>query len=146
MRRNRSSSDRVWHHILGAENPWEKLFSPLRVKPVAAFTNFVKENADVVYRFVTDRLSIEKLETMMELAPDTGAVVNYDDQKITCYKSPTGELKALSPVCTHAGCIVAWNDAEKSWDCPCHGGRYDISGKVLTGPPRKDLNVIPLHS
>lgn len=130
--------------ILGEENPWEKLFSPLRVKPVAAFTNFVKENADVVYRFVADRLSIEKLETMVELAPDTGAVVNYENQKIALYKSTEGTLTALSPVCTHAGCIVAWNDAEKSWDCPCHGGRYDNSGKVLTGPPRKDLKAIPL--
>ncbi|MGV3762234.1 FAD-dependent oxidoreductase [Parapedobacter sp.] len=131
--------------ILGIESPCEKLFSPLRVKPVAAFTNFVKENADVVYRFVADRLAIEKLEAMVELAPDTGAVVNYEDQRVALYKSPEGTLNALNPVCTHAGCLVAWNNAEKSWDCPCHGGRYDISGKVLTGPPRKDLEVIPLH-
>lgn len=131
--------------VLGIENPCEKLFSPLRVKPVAAFTNFMKENADVVYRFVADRLSIEKLEAMAELAPDTGAVVNYENQRIALYKSPEGALSALSPICTHAGCIVAWNNAEKSWDCPCHGGRYDVSGKVLTGPPRKDLKGIPLH-
>ncbi len=130
--------------ILGIENPCEKLFSPLRVKPVAAFTNFVKENADVVYRFVADRLSIEKLEAMVELTPDSGAVVNYEDQKIALYKSPDGALSALSPVCTHAGCIVAWNNAEKTWDCPCHGGRYDIAGNVLTGPPRKNLKAIPL--
>lgn len=130
--------------VLGNENPGEKLFSPLRIKPVAAFTNFVKENADVVYRFVADRLTIEKLQTMVDLVPDTGAVVNYENQKIALYKSPEGALNALSPVCTHAGCIVAWNDAEKSWDCPCHGGRYDSSGKVLTGPPQKDLKAIPL--
>lgn len=130
--------------IAGMESPWEKLFSPLRIKPVAAFSNFVKENADVVYRFVADRLAAEKLEALVELAPGTGAVVNYDDQRIALYKSPTGTLSALSPVCTHAGCIVAWNDVEKSWDCPCHGGRYDITGKVLTGPPRKDLNPVLL--
>lgn len=132
--------------ILGKENRFEKLFSPLRVKPVAAFTNFVKENADVIYRFVADRLSAEKLSGMVELAPDTGTVVTYEGQKIALYKSQDGALRALSPVCTHAGCIVAWNDAEKSWDCPCHGGRYDVTGSVITGPPRKDLKEIPLGS
>ncbi len=130
--------------ILGNESPYEKLFSPLRIKPIAGFTNFIKENADVVYRFVADRLNVDKLEALVELAPETGEVVIYEDKKIALYKSSEGKVSALSPVCTHAGCIVAWNNAEKSWDCPCHGGRYGISGKVLTGPPRKDLEAIQL--
>lgn len=130
--------------ILGNESPYEKLFSPLRIKPIAGFTNFIKENADVVYRFVADRLNVDKLEALVELAPETGAVVSYEDKKVALYKSSEGKISALSPVCTHAGCIVAWNNAEKSWDCPCHGGRYDVAGKVLTGPPRKDLEAIPL--
>ncbi len=131
--------------ILGNENAYEKLFSPLRIKPIAGFNSFIKENADVAYRFVADRLNVEKLVALVDLAPDTGAVVRLDDQRIALYKSATGGLRALSPICTHAGCIVAWNPAEKSWDCPCHGGRYDVDGKVLTGPPRKDLEVIPLN-
>ncbi len=130
--------------ILGNDTPFEKLFSPSRVKPVAGFSNFVKESADVVYRFVADRLNVGKLETLVELTPDTGAVVTYEGKKIALYKSSSGAITALSPVCTHAGCIVAWNDAEKSWDCPCHGGRYDIHGEVLTGPPRKALKAIPV--
>jgi Glycine/D-amino acid oxidases (deaminating) len=130
--------------ILGRENPGEKLFSPSRIKPVAGFTNFVKENADVAYRFVSDRFGTEQLEALVELAPGTGAVVNYEQEKIALYKSPNGKVSALSPVCTHAGCIVAWNDAEKTWDCPCHGGRYDVYGNVLTGPPRKNLQTIPI--
>jgi len=130
--------------ILGRENPCEKLFSPSRIKPVAGFANFVKENADVAYRFVSDRIGVEQLGALVELAPGTGAVVNYEGEKIALYKSPDGRISALSPVCTHAGCIVSWNDAEKSWDCPCHGGRYDVSGNVLTGPPRKNLQAIPL--
>ena len=130
--------------ILGRENPCEKLFSPSRIKPVAGFANFVKENADVAYRFVSDRIGVEQLDALVELAPDTGAVVNYEQEKIALYKSPDGTISALSPVCTHAGCIVSWNDAEKSWDCPCHGGRYDVYGNVLTGPPRKNLQVISL--
>ena len=130
--------------VLGNENAYEKLFSPLRIKPVAGFSNFIKETADVAYRFVADRLNVETLETLVELPPETGAVVNYENEKIALYKSSAGAISALSPVCTHAGCIVAWNNAEKSWDCPCHGGRYDVGGRVLTGPPREDLKVIPL--
>ncbi|MBK1438422.1 FAD-dependent oxidoreductase [Parapedobacter sp. ISTM3] len=130
--------------ILGRESPYEKLFSPQRIKPIAGFANFVKENADVAYRFVADRVATERLEALVELAPDTGAVVNYDSKQIAVYKSAAGAVIALSPVCTHAGCIVTWNDAEKSWDCPCHGGRYDTNGRVLTGPPRKDLAIVPL--
>ncbi|SEL79038.1 FAD-dependent oxidoreductase [Parapedobacter koreensis] len=130
--------------ILGKESPYEKLFSPSRIKPIAGFANFVKENADVAYRFVADRIAVERLDALVALAPETGAVVKYEDKQIAVYKSATGAVKALSPVCTHAGCIVVWNDAEKSWDCPCHGGRYDTNGQVLTGPPRKDLEVIPL--
>ncbi len=130
--------------ISGKDSPYEKLFSPLRIKPIAGFANFVKENADVAYRFVADRVSIGQLNELVELAPGTGAVVKYRHEQIALYKSPEGNISALSPVCTHAGCIVAWNDAEKSWDCPCHGGRYDVWGNVLTGPARKNLQVIPL--
>lgn len=130
--------------ILGNKNPYEHIFSPKRVKPIAGFSNFVTENADVAYRFVADRIQAEKLESLVELAPESGTVVRWGEQKIAIYKTQEGEVKALNPVCTHAGCIVAWNDAEKSWDCPCHGGRYDIDGHVLTGPPRQDLERIPL--
>lgn len=130
--------------ILGRENPAEKLFSPSRIKPIAGFTNFIKENADVAYRFVSDRIGVAQLDELVALAPGTGAVVSYEQEKIALYKSPEGRISALSPVCTHAGCIVAWNDAEKSWDCPCHGGRYDVYGNVLTGPPQKNLQAITL--
>lgn len=128
--------------ILGKKSPFEKLFSPSRIKPIAAFANFVKENADVIYRFVADRVDTDKLVELVDLVPDTGAVVRLEDKLVAVHKSSTGKLRVLNPRCTHAGCIVAWNNAEKSWDCPCHGGRYDPAGKVLTGPPRKDLETL----
>jgi len=65
--------------------------------------------------------------------------VEVDGEKIAAYKDEDGLIHALSPVCTHAACIVNWNSEEKSWDCPCHGARYDIEGRVLTGPATKDL-------
>lgn len=130
--------------ILRRASPYEQLFSPKRVKPVAGFASFVKENANVAYRFLADRFRVEELENLVELPAGTGTVVRLDKRKIALYKSPSNAISALSPVCTHAGCIVAWNDAEKTWDCPCHGGRYSVYGEVLTGPPRKALEKISL--
>lgn len=132
----------ISEQILGKENPYAALFRPSRVKPVAGFTEFVKENADVAYRFFADRISVEEVESLKTLQLDQGIIINYHDKKLAIYKDLRGNINALSPVCTHAGCIVNFNDAEKTWDCPCHGGRFDIHGKVITGPPTKDLEQI----
>ncbi len=130
--------------ILGRENPFKELMSPSRIKPVAGFSDFVRENADVAYRFVADRIGVDRLPSLADIAPGTGKVVSYQDRKLAIYKSMKGDITALHPVCTHAGCIVTWNNAEKSWDCPCHGGRFHTDGHVLTGPPRDDLQQVPL--
>lgn len=130
--------------ILGKDNEYAELFSPSRIKPIAGFTEFVKENADVAYHFVADRFSAEEIDSLKEIKPDEGRLVDFKDQKLAIYKSSSGKITALNPVCTHAKCIVNFNDEEKSWDCPCHGGRFDVQGKVLTGPPRKDLQQIDI--
>lgn len=128
--------------ILGNNNQLAELLSPGRVKPVASFTNIVKENADVVYHFFSDRFSVESLPVLNEITPGTGKVVIHENEKVAVYRADNGKIHVMSPVCTHAGCFVAWNDEEKSWDCPCHGGRYDALGKVITGPAREDLKKI----
>lgn len=131
--------------ILGKENPYEKLLSPSRLKPISGFTEFVKENADVAYHFVADRFGAEIIKSTNELAKNEGKIVEFDGDKLALYKDETGKVTALNPVCTHAGCIVNWNPTEKTWDCPCHGGRFSISGKVLNGPPQKDLEIVPVR-
>jgi nitrite reductase/ring-hydroxylating ferredoxin subunit len=131
--------------VLGRENIYADLFSPSRIKPVAGFTEFVAENADVAYHFVADRLAIASADTFSQIAPDSGEVLEIDGKKIAAYRDKDGVVHALSPVCTHAGCIVSWNNAEKTWDCPCHGARYDIDGTVLTGPATKKLQAVALE-
>lgn len=128
--------------ILGIESKFEKVFSPSRIKPIDGFTEFVKENADVAYHFITDRFKIKETDSLKRMANDTGKVVEVDGEKIAAYRDEKGILHTLSPVCTHAGCIVNWNQEEKSWDCPCHGARYSIDGKVLTGPADRDLQQL----
>jgi len=130
--------------LLEKHSPFSSLFAPARLKPVAGFKEFVRENADVAYRYIADRVKISKLDSVSSLAVDSGTVVKYEDRKLAVYKDADGKVHALNPVCTHAGCIVKWNGTEKSWDCPCHGGRFDIEGRVLTGPPRKDLQKLDI--
>lgn len=128
--------------ITTGRSEYADLFKPSRVKPVAGFEAFVKENADVVSQFVGKRIGADKIAELADIAPGEGRVVKYEGNHIAVYKDETGKLYALNPVCTHAKCIVGWNGAEKTWDCPCHGARYNLNGEVLTGPARKGLERI----
>ena len=131
--------------ILKGESEYASLYNPGRIKIAAGFTNFVKENVDVIEEFIGKRLGKEKLEELADLAPGEAKVVKYEGSSIALYKDDHGVLHAINPVCTHAKCIVGWNSAEKSWDCPCHGARYTPEGEVLTGPASKGLESIKLE-
>ncbi|MHA4844208.1 FAD-dependent oxidoreductase [Flavitalea antarctica] len=127
------------------KNDYNDLFKPGRLKPVAGFTNFIRHNADVSKEFLGKLFHAEKLEELSGLAYGEGKLVSYEGKKLGIYKSETGELFAVNPICTHMKCDVKWNTAEKSWDCPCHGGRFDCRGRVLTGPPAADLEQVNLQ-
>lgn len=120
------------------------LYNPKRVKPVAGFKEFIKENVDVAKEFFAKRFSQEQLQQLADLAAGEGRVVKFEGESIALYKDEQGALHAVSPVCPHAMCVVDWNSAEKSWDCPCHGSRFSIDGALLTGPARKGLAQIDL--
>ncbi|ANH80896.1 hypothetical protein A8C56_07805 [Niabella ginsenosidivorans] len=128
--------------ITGNDNPYKTLLAPSRIKPVAGFSNFIKENADVVRHFIGDRLSVEVPEAFAGLGIGEGRVVKQGGQPIAVYKNEEGNIFALDPVCPHAGCLVQWNNAERSWDCPCHGSRFDSTGAVLNGPSQKKLRQL----
>lgn len=128
--------------ILGVKNEYAQLFDPSRLKPLAGFKAFVKENADVVWHFAADRFSFKQLDELQDIEPGEGKLVKFEDKQLAIYKDLSGKITALNPTCTHMGCTVQFNSAEQSWDCPCHGGRFDISGKVLNGPPTQDLEKL----
>ncbi|HEY0678059.1 MAG TPA: FAD-dependent oxidoreductase [Chitinophagaceae bacterium] len=136
----------LFHEIfVTRESRYADLFNPNRIKPVAGFTSFVKENADVVVHMIGGYFSHEKLESLAELAHGEARVVKYEGHRIAVYKDDAGNLHAVNPVCPHAKCSVGWNSAEKSWDCPCHGSRFSFDGELLTGPARSDLEKIQLR-
>lgn len=130
--------------LLEGDSKYRELFNPNRVKPMAGFSNFVKEAADVVKNFVSGKFSAEKLKEFTGLAAGEAKVVKYEGEKIAMYKDEQHNIHAVNPTCTHVHCTVSWNSAEKSWDCPCHGARYSCTGEVLTGPATKNLEVIDL--
>jgi Rieske Fe-S protein len=131
--------------IVNDKSEYEKLFDPNRIKPVAGFSNFVKEAADVTGKFIGGIFPKEKLEELADLAPGEARVIKYENYSIALYKDEAGNLHAVNPACTHIKCEVGWNAVEKSWDCPCHGSRFSYDGEVLTAPARKDLEIIRLE-
>ena len=130
--------------ILGNENEYEKLFSPSRVEPVAGFSNFMKDAADVVGHLIAAPFNGEKINEIVEVAPGEGKVIVYEGRKLALYNDENGKLHPLNPACTHIKCMVAFNNTEKVWECPCHGSRFSIEGEMYTGPARKDLEKIRL--
>ncbi|MBD2089733.1 FAD-dependent oxidoreductase [Microcoleus sp. FACHB-1515] len=126
--------------ILNRSNPWIDLYSPGRIKPIATAARFIAQNLNISSHFVLDRFKRD-VKTAAEIPPGSGKVLEIKGEQIAAYRDESGTLHARSAVCTHLGCIVNWNAAEKSWDCPCHGGRFTCTGEVLTGPQVKDLDV-----
>ena len=131
--------------ILNKSNKYTELFDPNRIKPIAGFANFIKENADVAKHIITGFFSAEKLESLSGISPGEGKIVKFEDHTIAIYKDEARNLHALNAKCMHMKCTVSWNNAEQSWDCPCHGARYDCDGKVLTGPSDRDMQVLKLN-
>jgi glycine/D-amino acid oxidase-like deaminating enzyme/nitrite reductase/ring-hydroxylating ferredoxin subunit len=125
--------------ILGRENPWAGLYNSKRIKPRAAATRFVKGNASAALHFVRDRAAGARSTNPEDLKPGEGALVRLGLRKRACYRDDEGVLHVLSPACRHLGCHVAWNPAERTWDCPCHGSRYTGEGMVIQGPATSDL-------
>ncbi|HEV2845467.1 MAG TPA: FAD-dependent oxidoreductase, partial [Thermoanaerobaculia bacterium] len=131
---------------LGRENPWAGVYRPSRIKPLAAGPQVVKLNVEVAAAFVKDRVTTPKIHDLAEIPAGEGRVVEIGGERVAVYREPSGTVHAVSPVCTHAACIVRWNGAEKTWDCPCHGGRYTPDGQILEGPPVKGLEPVQLRT
>lgn len=128
--------------ILGLENPWASLFDANRFTPIAATPSLIRENLNVATRLVGDRARDLKPPAAESLAPGEGAIASLDGRTAAVYRTPGGALQAVSPSCTHLGCHVRFNAAERSWDCPCHGSRFATDGTVLHGPAVRDLEPV----
>ncbi len=126
--------------ILGRDNPWASLYDPAR-KTLSALGRFTSESLNVAAQY-TDWLTGSDVKSIDEIPVDSGAVMRRGLSKVAVYRDEKGTLHEHSAVCNHLGCIVQWNRAEKSWDCPCHGSRFTSLGKVINGPANQDLESV----
>ena len=118
--------------ILERENPWAALYDPGRIRLRAAAT-FVRETANTAAQY-KDLVTPGEVGDVDDVAPGAGAVLRDGLTKTAVYRDEAGVVHARSAICPHLGCVVAWNGGEKTWDCPCHGSRFDVDGAVLHGP------------
>ena len=133
----------ISNKILGNENPYENIYTATRLEPIKnskEFGNMLKQSAYslAINKFSAPIISYEELEN------DSGGVVDYKGEKLGIYKDKKGKMFAVVPYCKHLGCELSWNNLEKTWDCPCHGSRYDYMGKIITEPTTENLDTVDL--
>ena len=121
--------------IAGRPNSWQKLYDPARK---ILNREFIHENANTLAQY-RDLVTGGEARSTDEIRPGQGAIMRKGLKKIAVYRDPAGKIHRHSAICTHLQCVVRWNAVEKSWDCPCHGSRFDPLGKVLMGPAIDDL-------
>jgi Rieske Fe-S protein len=127
--------------IRRGDHAWAKLYDPGRIT-LRATPDFAKENLNVAGQFV-DYFTSGDVSSPDDLKRGEGAVIRRGVKKIAVYRDEAGTLHEMTAVCPHLKCIVHWNRTETTWDCPCHGSRFDALGKVLNGPSVADLAPVP---
>jgi len=130
--------------ILERPNPWSTLYDPSR-KTLRAAGRYLQENLNVAAQYTT-WMTGGDVDSTQSIAPGTGAIVRAGLSKVAAYRDDRGVLHQCSAVCPHLGCIVEWNRNESTWDCPCHGSRFDKQGHLLCGPANSDLESIATPS
>lgn len=125
--------------ITGKQNEWADTFKASRHTPFKSAKAFVKENIDNALEYLKDMPGSADASSVEDVKAGEGKVISHKGEKLAVYKDEQGRVHTCSAVCTHMDCIVNWNAAEKSWDCPCHGSRFDYDGKLLEGPAVADL-------
>jgi glycine/D-amino acid oxidase-like deaminating enzyme/nitrite reductase/ring-hydroxylating ferredoxin subunit len=126
--------------IQGRPNEWIDLYSPAR-KTLGAAGEFLSEQGNNIRQYA-DWVTPGEISSADELEPGTGAVLRRGIRKLAVYRDPGGAIHEMSAACTHLGCIVNWNATEHTWDCPCHGSRFNPVGVVLNGPAVDDLRPV----
>jgi glycine/D-amino acid oxidase-like deaminating enzyme/nitrite reductase/ring-hydroxylating ferredoxin subunit len=125
--------------ILERPNPWTELFDPSRKALGRGLWDYIKENVDYPYYMIRDRLAGVEGRSLRVVKRGQGKIIERQGARVAAYRDTSGTVTLRSATCTHMGCLVAWNDAERTWDCPCHGSRFKPTGEVISGPAESPL-------
>jgi glycine/D-amino acid oxidase-like deaminating enzyme/nitrite reductase/ring-hydroxylating ferredoxin subunit len=128
--------------IAGRPNPWADLYDATRVRPLAQAKDYIAENLDFPAHLIRDRFQKGEVQSLAEVPRGEGRLMQVNGRMLAVARDEDGEVHAVSAVCKHMGCHVGWNTAEKTWDCPCHGSRFDPAGQVLNGPATQGLEPV----
>lgn len=124
--------------IEGKQNPYESIFTPSRLVSDPFVKDFIKENTNVAAKLISGKLKRPD-QSIDDLKPGEGGIVSYKNKKCGAFKSEDGHVFLVDTTCTHLGCEVTWNNSDRTWDCPCHGSRFSVTGEVVEGPAKKPL-------
>jgi glycine/D-amino acid oxidase-like deaminating enzyme/nitrite reductase/ring-hydroxylating ferredoxin subunit len=128
--------------VLHRKNPWTDLFDPHRTKIRGGTWDYLRENRDYPFYLLRDRLGKAEGDSLDVLERNDGKILKLGGKKVAAYRDAHGHVTLCSPVCTHLQCIVGWNKAEQTWDCPCHGSRFKPTGEVISGPAEQPLEKV----
>jgi glycine/D-amino acid oxidase-like deaminating enzyme/nitrite reductase/ring-hydroxylating ferredoxin subunit len=123
--------------IVKGKSSWQDVYNPSRETIAASAKNFIVENLNVAKELIGGKLS--PVPADVEIKPGEGKIIEVDGQRTGAYRDEKGRLHLVDTTCTHLGCELSWNAAEKSWDCPCHGSRFTYEGEIIEGPTVKPL-------
>jgi glycine/D-amino acid oxidase-like deaminating enzyme/nitrite reductase/ring-hydroxylating ferredoxin subunit len=129
-------------YVAGSKNPWSDLFDPSRKKVLGGAWDYIRENKDYPYYFFKDRFTAPGENSLDAVPRGYGKIVQLEGEKVAAFRDEAGQLTVCSAVCPHMGCIVHWNGAEETWDCPCHGSRFEATGEVIAGPAETGLAAV----
>lgn len=129
--------------ILGKEPKYAEIYKATRLEPIKNIKEFGNMLKESTYSLVINKIK-PALNSLDDIPNGNGGIVNYNNDKIGVYKDDSGKIFAVKPICKHLGCELSWNNLEKTWDCPCHGSRYDYTGKIITEPTKKNLDTIKI--
>ncbi|RJF99093.1 FAD-dependent oxidoreductase [Noviherbaspirillum saxi] len=130
--------------VTGVANDYAELYTPRRFNPMKAAPTFIKENLNIASYYVKDYLKHPEAKEISDVARGAGRIVEVAGDKLAVYRDDAHQLHVLSPVCTHMKCQVHFNQAERTWDCPCHGSRFSVEGTVIEGPALSGLKKVAL--
>jgi glycine/D-amino acid oxidase-like deaminating enzyme/nitrite reductase/ring-hydroxylating ferredoxin subunit len=129
--------------IIKGSSPWQEAYNPQRFTPAASSALFIQENLDVAKNLIKGKL--KSGEAHPSISPGEGKIIDLDGNRAGAYKDENGKLYVVDITCTHLGCELSWNAAEKTWDCPCHGSRFSYDGTIIEGPAVHQLKHLPNH-
>jgi Rieske Fe-S protein len=130
--------------VRGRAHPLAEVLDATRIRPAKGAATFVSENVRSGVAMVRDRVLGARAGALDAIAPGSGGVVKHGGRQVAVSRSPSGELTAVSAVCTHLGCVVGWNPVDRTWDCPCHGSRFAPTGEVVSAPAIAPLEPVDL--